>query len=261
MHESRRRQSGASSVSSRQLIIDRQLHRACSSVLAGALRPMESLERRQLLSLMMDYRFDEASGDTIIDSEPFNGGPQDGVLNPGVTRIPGRVGSGALNFNGTGTANITAEIADYLGNYGSIAFWIRTTQVGTPSANTAPAVTGVDDPGTEDDAIWGWIDQNGRIALTISGTVPAGGTGTIRSTNPINNGTWQHVAMTRDADTGQIKLYVNGILNATGNGPLGPKATLFRDLGGARAPGGGFNFLTGALDEVRIYDEVLADAD
>src|SRR5687768_2390773 len=140
MHESQRRRTVVTSKFRTNTIFER----ACRPIVADACRPMESLEQRQLLTLMMDYRFDEGSGETIIDSEPINGGPQDGVLNPGVTRIAGRVGPGALSFDGTGTANITAEITDYLGLTGSIAFWIRTTQTGTTTASTAPAVTGND---------------------------------------------------------------------------------------------------------------------
>ena len=242
------------------------IRRACREVAAASSAAssfgVEALEVRQLLTLMIDFRMDEASGDVLIDSAAGEdqGFQQDGFLSAATTRIPGRVGSGAIAFDGTGSVDMTNEVAEYLGNYGTIGFWIRTTQVGTTSHTTSPAITGNDAADDDADAIWGWLDNTGRIALTVNGTVPTGGTNTIRSTNPINNGQWQHVVMSRDADTGVMKLYVNGILQTTGNGPTGSKNVPFRELGAGRV-GTTNNYFQGALDEVRIYNHVVDDAE
>ena len=48
---------------------------------------------------------------------------------------------------------------------------------------------------------------------------------TITSSNAVNDGNWHHVAATRDAVSGQMLIYVDDTLQASGPGPIGMKAT------------------------------------
>ena len=68
--------------------------------------------------------------------------------------------------------------------------------------------------------------------------------------------------MTRDASTGIVQLYVDGILNATNGFDLGTKTVQFNFIGGltVRNSSGtitGETAFNGQLDEVRIYNRVL----
>src|SRR5688500_19210072 len=76
--------------------------RACQQVISRDFHgTLESLERRQLLTLMLDYGFDVPpdSGTTVVDRAP-DGAQQDGILIDGTGRVAGRVGQGALDFDG-----------------------------------------------------------------------------------------------------------------------------------------------------------------
>ena len=88
-----------------------------------------------------------------------------------------------------------------------------------------------------------------------------GDAGGVYSTNPINDNQWHNVAMTRDAATGIVQLYVDGVLNGTGAFDIGTKASQFFLIGALSNDSGttltGANALNGQLDEVRIYNRVL----
>src|SRR5581483_1408246 len=99
----------------------------------------------------------------------------------------------------------------------SLAFWINTTQTGNALVTRAPGVTGVTESNDgSNDLYWGWLNNSGQIALTADG-------GTAQSSAAINDGTWHHVVLTRDADTGALQVYIDGALNATGASTPGVK--------------------------------------
>jgi len=75
------------------------------------------------------------------------------------------------------------------------------------------------------------------------------------SMDPLVEGEWTHIAATYDGNT--ARLYRNGVLTASGPFTLGPKTDAALVFGAVEANGG--NPFNGALDEVRIYDTVLAE--
>ena len=93
-----------------------------------------------------------------------------------------------------------------------------------------------------------------------------GDTGGVYSTNPINDGTWHNVAMTRDATTGVVQLYIDGVLNGSSTLDTGFKTAQFYLIGALtdRNSSGnvtGANYFNGQLDDVRIYNRVLSAAE
>ncbi|RYZ40296.1 MAG: LamG domain-containing protein, partial [Sphingobacteriales bacterium] len=80
---------------------------------------------------------------------------------------------------------------------------------------------------------------------------------TIKSTSNINTGQWIHVAMTRKESTGDSKLYINGVLEASGN----TQARGAMQSGGIRIGGrtDGNNFFNGSLDDIRIWNVVRTE--
>ena len=83
----------------------------------------------------------------------------------------------------------------------------------------APGVLGVESAGDGNDVFWGWLDATGRIG------VQAGNMAGAKSANPINDGQWHHIALTRDATTGAVQVYVDGVLSGSATSETGVKTT------------------------------------
>jgi RNA polymerase sigma factor (sigma-70 family) len=172
----------------------------------------------------------------------------------GVTATPGpKPGSTALAFDGaTGYVKLNQDLNQWLGGTATLTFWIKTTQTG---GSYSPGVIGVltADP---NDVVWGWIEQSGRICLNAGSG--KGFDTSAKSKKPINDGQWHHVALTRDATTGQAHVYVDGLLSGSSVSGQGIKTTPFycvgrMEIAGADKPA----YFRGALAEVRIYKRVL----
>ena len=72
--------------------------------------------------------------------------------------------------------------------------------------------------GGGDSGDWGVSVTNGRIAFGVS----QGNNGnTICGTRPVANGAWHHVAVTRNQSSGQLRIFVDGVLDVEGSGPTG----------------------------------------
>jgi hypothetical protein len=211
------------------------------------------------------YHFDEGSGTRAADSAGGNNGTLQGTPLPGWV-VPGRIGAGALSFSGDGVptqpasesaVKLTTNLAPVLGSTSTLSAWVKTTQIGSDTHWQAPAITGVEQAGGSDDIFWGTLNASGRIGIYV------GDSGGVYSTNPINNGQWHNVVMTRDANTGRVQLYVDGVLDASGTFEAGDKTSQFSTLGALTdvASDGvtrnGNNYFNGQLDEVRVYNQVL----
>ncbi len=159
----------------------------------------------------------------------------------------------ALAFDGVNDyLAVTNNLALTLGGTASLSFWIKSTQAGTVSAGTSPGVAGVAGSGG---AQWGWIDNVGRIGLAFDNTT------VVQSTNSIADGNWHYVVLTR-LSTGArtCNLYVDGVLHASAQGPSGAKSSAFYSLG--RIENGGTPaYFAGRLDQIHVYNQVLALAD
>lgn len=148
-------------------------------------------------------------------------------------------GSGGygLRFFGTGTNDIdrvkirvddpATTVAGPPADIGStdftIEFWLNTTD-GGPAINCSGyewirARTIIDRDRYNQDRAFGIAMTSGRIAFGVAGQ----GTGrsTICSSGNIADGKWHHVAVQRRRSDGWMWIYVDGALQAQGNGPDG----------------------------------------
>jgi len=198
--------------------------------------------------------FEEGTGTTTADA---SGNGNNGALNnlsPGAW-IAGKIGN-ALAFDG---ANDYVRINNHLGATFTISCWIKTTQVFQQVTPTYDG-TGI---------IWSDVGGSANDFL-LGGTRNAGGTNrmsffvgsgnvTTSGTRPINTGQWVHLAVTRNATNGEVRLYVNGALDGSGTAGL---ATLNSNpnihIGGNTLDNRYFN---GAIDDVRFYSRVLTPAE
>lgn len=237
------------------------------------------------------WNFDEGTGIMAADSVGGNTGtlmedsivaPQVPTITPTAANGPAWIADGAvlgaLRFDGVNDyVTLAASLHTALGDTSSLSFWIRTRGEGSLPVR-APGITGVivGDPAmglppngfrtNAQDIFWGYVDENGRLGL-VSGvtndagvspapTPPNAQPGALTA-NPVNDGQWHHVAMTRDATSGDVRIYIDGVLSDEAlAADMGVKTTAFFDL--ARITGSlGTSqmplYLLGDLDEVRVY--------
>jgi hypothetical protein len=215
------------------------------------------------------YHFDNGSGTTIADSAGGNNGTLIGATLPKWV-TPGKIGSADLSFSGDGTYNQTAsesavkvasDLSPVLGSTSTLDVWVNTLQVGNATHWMAPAITGVEQAGAGNDINWGTINASGDIGIYV------GDSGGVYSTMPLNDGHWHNIAITRDATTGNVQLFVDGVLNGTGTFDTGNKTSHFyligalSDVANDGTTPTGDNYFNGQLDEVRIYNQVLGAND
>lgn len=144
----------------------------------------------------------------------------------------------SLRFFGTGAneadrvkikLDAPAKPVDIGGADFTIEFWLKATA----GDNTQPAIT----PGSNGD----WINGNiildndtygtpdtGDYGFSLAGGFIAfgceragGGARTILGSTDVADGAWHHIALTRSAATGLLKLWVDGVEDASGTGPTG----------------------------------------
>lgn len=198
--------------------------------------------------------FDEGSGTTTADG---SGNGNAGTLNnmASTAWITGNLGN-ALAFDG---ANDYVRINNGLPASFTISCWIKTTQVFqqvTPTYDGTGIIWSDVGGGANDFVLGGTRSAGGvnRLSFFIgSGNVTT--TGTL----PINSGQWTHIAATRNANNGEVKLYVNGTLDVTNVAGLAVlNANPNIHIGGNTLDNRYFN---GAIDDVRFYSRVLTQAE
>jgi hypothetical protein len=152
----------------------------------------------------------------------------------------------------------------------TIEFWLKAAasdNLGTVTPGNDGWITGNiildrDVYGDGDYGDWGIALGDGRIAFGVNnGTAGQ----TIVGTNLVADSAWHHIAVTRNATTGQLRLFVDGVLDAQGSGPLGdlsyrdgrasawPNSDPFLVLGAEKHDAGAeYPSYNGWLDELRI---------
>ena len=65
--------------------------------------------------------------------------------------------------------------------------------------------------------------------------------------------------MTRDEISGQVKFYINGVLNGTSTSETGYKSTPFQSFGVIGDTGGSPNYYNGYLDGVRLTSSIQTE--
>jgi hypothetical protein len=197
------------------------------------------------------WHFDESSGTTAHDSA----GPYNSPVYGGATWTPGK-SNNALYFDG---ANDYVRGPAISLNSFSVAFWVKTTMSPLSSTGWWNGNGMVDAETREYVNDWGTsLIDNGKVAFGVGNYYPEP-TITIKSTTLVNDGVWHFITGTRDRLTGQLLLYVDGLLEAQGIG--GRNA-----LNSIQFIGVGNNssdvldndeWFQGTIDEVMIYDRVL----
>jgi hypothetical protein len=197
------------------------------------------------------WKFDEGTGTTAADSSPGN---NPGTLTNGVQWVPGApfpTSNNAISLDGMDDfVAVQKNLAPVLGGTATVAFWIRTTQTGNNTAHLAPGVTGIEQTDGANDVFWGFIDAAGGIGVAAANSGGA-------KSDPINDDRWHHVALTRDSGSGRVQVFIDGKFIRAAMVTAGAKSTAFTAVGRITNAGN----LRAQLDDLRVYDRVVANAD
>ena len=203
--------------------------------------------------LAQDWAFDEnLRGHWKFDGDTADSSIYDStsvlIGNP-VWDSNGRI-NGAISLDGNGDL---VRVEDYFGVNGkasrTVAAWIKTSQPGQIVIWGEQEIAG---------AKWEFlVNASGHISLDV-------GFATISGSTDLRDGQWYHIAVVLDSDgspnVNEIHLYVDGIEEAV------PSDSQTISTSGARKVKiGVFSYspvyFNGLIDDVRIYDRVLSQAE
>jgi hypothetical protein len=186
------------------------------------------------------------------DAQDATGNGNDGVISGNVTFVPGKMGAQAAQFDGVSSY---VQIPPSISNHFTIACWVKTTATGGGNQWWAGK-------GLVDGEVQGAKDDLGLALVTSDAGFGLGNPDTtLLSTSAVNDGQWHHVAATRNAVTGQMQLFVDGVMQAATIGPTGPKAAPpSLRIGSIQAAYSG-GFLAGTIDDVQLFGRVLSPSE
>lgn len=212
--------------------------------------------------LVAHYKLDELGGSVAPDSAARN----DGTLYNTPTWAPtdGRI-AGALSFNAAQNEYIRIPRSPAIESSAvTVSLWMKRNGAQSSwSALLAKDHNNNSAPTYHSYALYFYDANDDQIVWHVGNA--AGDQGVSSSAGSIPNGEWVHVIATYDpaGSAPQQRLYLNGVLAAstTNTNPIVYNQTAAGDLYlGDATPSSGVSF-NGALDDVRIYNHGMGDAD
>ena len=198
--------------------------------------------------LVVWYTMDSISGSTLIDSA----GTYNGTMQNSPAQVAGKVGS-ALSFNGV---NQFVDISSAWG-----AFPVSNTDFTLACWAKHNSTVG------QQDIIGLFQYSAGGFRLVADGSVMyaqlSNGSGnSLLLMNPsITTGVWSHYLITFEPGVG-IKGYINGVPVANLAASWAVLASGYGKIGAESSAGGtAARFFSGLIDDVRIYNRALSDAE
>ena len=189
--------------------------------------------------------------------DAFAGHNGDGSADP-VYSASGRV-NGAQVFNGTNSGiNVPAsKVFNWSASDSfSIELWMMTDT--TPTGNAVLIGRGNSSPSTE---VFWWLGLNANNAVPVFYLREEGGTSRrVTGQTPLSDGVWHHIVVTRNGETDEYSLYVDGVAETVSLVPAGGDI----NLGFATSAGLNIGYVdgdyryTGMLDEIALYDKAIS---
>ncbi|HUV64717.1 MAG TPA: LamG domain-containing protein, partial [Sedimentisphaerales bacterium] len=140
----------------------------------------------------------------------------------------------------------------------TIAFWAYGDAAAQPQAGFIFGA--FQDPAVSDSRVASshcpW--SNGTVYFDTGGTAPASGYDRISkaATPAVYEGSWQHWTFTKDADTGEQSIYLDGALWHSGSGMTRTMTGVTAFTIGCRPDLA--NYYVGMMDDFRLYDRALS---
>ncbi|HET9138025.1 LamG domain-containing protein, partial [Actinophytocola sp.] len=188
---------------------------------------------------------------TLADSS----GGRDAVLSGGATGTPGRMlgGPTALTLDGVDdSATATGVPIDTTRSF-SVSAWLA------PAATSSGIRDALSFSGVTSSSFMLRSNVDGRwVAYAVAGDVADPPRKNIIGTTATSRGVWNHVAAVHDAATRQLRLYVNGVLEATMTDATFFRATQAVQIGRTRYAGGYIMWWQGGIAEAKVWDRVVS---
>jgi hypothetical protein len=222
-------------------------------------------------SLVAHYTFDDPNNLGADSSGngynlDYNGDPQGSGVSSTTDAV---AGGGSAYFDGGSVFGYTSTPTNVLsalaGSFG-ISFWLKTTDndgnQGAPAFDGDGIVT-ADLPGVANDLVPAAL-TGGEIAFN-TGNTQYGYDDTINSSATVNDNTWHHVVVTRNQQTGEKDIYIDGVLDTSDsdttallNDPKMITIGAMSDASQSDPNNGNYsNFYFGDLDDLQIYSQFL----
>jgi hypothetical protein len=200
------------------------------------------------------WKFDDQTGTTAVDSSVNK---NNGTLNGGVTWITGQLG-GAVQCDGN-NGYVSLPIGSVISKLTSSTFaiWANYSRAGGAWQRIFDFGTGQTVNMFLTPAQGASNTGNMRFAITTGG---AGAESQLNAPSRLATG-WHHIAVVFDGSTRAMQLYLDGAVVASGTTTTLPNAlgnTTQNWLGQSQYPDAHYQ---GALDDLRIYDRVLGQAE
>jgi len=185
------------------------------------------------------WTFDEGEGTLALDA---SGHDNTGVVKGATWVADGQIG-GALDFDGTDDYVGTGKsLLDNMSEF-SLTCWAA---AGNPGSDRIGLV------GQNDLIEMGFMGGNAQIWTAATGTTKTPWT--------FDNYTWHHIAIAADATS--LKIYIDGQLKSTGGGTANYGTSSYPvNIGGGGIWDADGNWFLGQIDDVRIYNITLSDAE
>jgi hypothetical protein len=195
-----------------------------------------------------DWSLDE-TGDTTLAADT-SVGAHDATLAGGASWVDGVTGN-ALHVDGiAGYAATTGPVVNTSTSF-SVSAWVRDTDTSHTGVVMSQASTTNDGFALYYSVGYNrWVfnrnsaDGNATIVRAVSTSVPV-------------QGQWTHLIGVYDAVAKQMRLYVNGVLEATTAFTTPWNATGALQIGRGQGAGAFANYWEGDVDEAQVYDRVL----
>jgi len=223
--------------------------------------------------LVVHYDFDEGTvlapdvsgnGNDMVYAGDFGGsGPS---ISSGSA-----AGAGSVSFDGGSYLTASSNLLSTLAGEFSVSLWLKTSQSYGHPGDLAWEGAGViceDSPNAGARDLIPIALTGGQVAFNIGDGVDDD---TLNSSATVNDGAWHHVVVTRDLTTGNRQIFIDGNLDSSEisstvllNSPvlltMGAKADASNP--DPTSPGyTGSNGYQGLVDDIQIYDRVLAPSE
>jgi alpha-L-arabinofuranosidase len=205
----------------------------------------------QSVNTAASWSFDEGSGTSAADG---TGGDHPLTLGSGASwATPGRIGAHALAVDGSANGNATnpSPVVDTSQPF-SVAAWVKLNA--TTGYQTAVSVDGSQVSGF----YLGLRGDTGKFAFARLASDATSAAAAHADANAAPTaGTWYHLVGVDDPVAGKLSLYVNGVLQNSVSYSGGWKAAGKTVVGRGLYGGNPVDFVSGQVDEVRLFDHAL----
>jgi alpha-L-arabinofuranosidase len=197
------------------------------------------------------YSFDDGTGTTAAD---VSGHGNTLTLGSGATWAAGRIGSNSLAVNGTvnGIATNPAPVINTSQSF-SVSAWVNLNTLS--GYQTFVSIDG----STTSGFYLQLRGDTGKFAFTrLASDSDSAQAFEASATSAPSTGVWYNLIGVDDVATGQLMLYVNGILQSTVSYSGGWQATGATVVGSGKFDAARTDFVNGEIDDVRFYDSPLS---